>query len=194
MTDPKEVAIKLLQATSMTDETAFTGGLIKGAPGLKLVDYYRIACHMLFKCHRCGTCCTTGDPIRLRKEDAKALARHLKIPVDKAVKKYTIPDPKNTGALAFKKTRPCRFYDPTLGGCKIYPVRPWSCQIFPFLGIYGPDEAVKVNESCPGSVEAMNALTAALEEARAGSAGAGQSDAESARQAKIWFNEILDRV
>lgn len=194
MTDPKEVAIKLLQATSMTDEVAFAGGLIKGAPGLTVVDYYRIACHILFKCHRCGTCCTTGDPIRLRREDAKAMARHLKIPLDKAIKKYTIPDPKNTGALAFKKTMPCRFYDHTSGGCKIYPARPWSCQIFPFLGIYGPEETVKVNESCPGSVAAMNSLTTALEEARsdAGQEDASSADAESARQAKIWFNEILD--
>ncbi len=83
----KEVAARLLLATSLPDETVF--GLLDTR--YTTVDYYRMACHAIFDCKRCANCCTTGNPIRLRREDAARIARHFKIPVDKAIKKYTIP-------------------------------------------------------------------------------------------------------
>ncbi len=163
--DPKEIALLLLKATALTDEQVFRE---LDAPKYTSVDYVRMACHILFKCQRCGTCCTTGDPIRLLPEDAALLAKHLKIPFDKALKKYTIPDPDRPGVLDFKHILPCKFYNQGAKGCKIYEIRPWSCRIFPFLGIYGSPNQVKVNESCPGSVETMKILTEAVEEARKG--------------------------
>jgi hypothetical protein len=162
--DPKKIAIMLLKATALPDDQVFKE---LAAPKYTTVDYYRMACHMLFQCQRCGRCCTTGDPIRLRPEDAEALAKHLKIPLNKAIKKYTIPDPDKPGALDFKQTKPCKFYDVSATGCKIYAARPWSCRIFPFLGIYGSEEQVIVNKSCPGSLKTMEILTAALQEVRA---------------------------
>ncbi|NMC09654.1 MAG: YkgJ family cysteine cluster protein [Methanothrix sp.] len=162
--DPKKIAIMLLKATALPDEQVF---MELAAPKYTTVDYYRMACHMLFECQRCGKCCTSGDPIRLRPEDAAALAKHLKIPLNKAIKKYTIPDPEKPGALDFKHTKPCKFYDVSATGCKLYAARPWSCRIFPFLGIYGSDEQVIVNKSCPGSMKTMEILTAALKEVRA---------------------------
>ncbi len=161
--DPRQIAILLLQAAVLPDEQVFSE---PASPRYTTVDYYRMACHLLFSCQRCGTCCTTGDPIRLRPQDAAALARHLKIPLQKAIKKYTVPDPDKPGVLDFKHTLPCKFYDPQAKGCKIYAVRPLSCRIFPFLGIYGSEDRVVVNESCPGSMETMRVLTAALEEVR----------------------------
>ncbi|RQW79141.1 MAG: hypothetical protein EHM14_09725, partial [Methanothrix sp.] len=60
--DPKTIAAMLLKATALPDEQVFTE---LAAAKYTTIDYYRMACHLLFKCKRCGNCCTTGDPIRL---------------------------------------------------------------------------------------------------------------------------------
>ncbi|HSD57050.1 MAG TPA: YkgJ family cysteine cluster protein [Methanotrichaceae archaeon] len=190
MTDTKEVAVKLLKAISLPDSEVFPD---LSTPRYTTIDYYRMACHILFECQRCATCCTTGDPIRLRQEDAARLARHLKIPLNKAIKKYTVPDPDKPGALDFKHILPCKFYDAAARGCKIYSARPWSCRIFPFLGVYGSEDQVKVHESCPGSVETMKILTAALEEARSDPA-LSASGPDEVRQAKEWLKRALSEV
>ncbi len=189
--DPKEIAIALLKATALPDEQVFAE---LAAPRYTTIDYYRMACHLLFECQRCGTCCTTGDPIRLRPEDAALLAKHLKIPLSKAIKKYTIPDPDKPGALDFKHIRPCKFYDPEAKGCKIYAARPWSCRIFPFLGIYGSEDRVKVNESCPGSVQTMKTLTAALEEVSTDPIYSHVQDIQDIKQAKQLFRAVLEKL
>ncbi len=189
--DLKEIAAALLMATALPDEQVFAE---MTAPKYTTIDYYRMACHLLFECRRCGTCCTTGDPIRLRQEDAALLAKHLKIPFNKAVKKYTIPDADKTGALDFKHVRPCRFYDFAAKGCKIYAARPWSCRIFPFLGIYGSEDKVKVNESCPGSVQTMKALTAALEEVRQDPTYSRGQDIKEIKRSKQLFRAVLEKV
>lgn len=190
--DAKEIAVMLLKAIALPDSVVFTDISI---PRYTTVDYYRMACHLLFQCHRCGTCCTTGDPIRLRTEDAAILAKHLKVPLNKALKKYTLADPDKPGALKFKHILPCKFYDSSARGCKIYSTRPWSCRIFPFLGIYGSEAQVKVNESCPGSVETMKALTAAIEKVRSDPAFASILTADidplEVKQAKEWLKMAL---
>jgi Fe-S-cluster containining protein len=188
---PKEIAIALLKATALPDEQVFPE---IAAPKYTTIDYYRMACHLLFECQRCGTCCNTGDPIRLRPDDAALLAKHFKIPLSKAIKKYTIPDPDRPAALNFKHIRPCKFYDPEAKGCKIYAARPWSCRIFPFLGIYGSEDRVKVNESCPGSVQTMKVLTAALEEVRLDPIYSYVPDTQDIKRAKQLFRATLDSV
>lgn len=122
------------------------------------------------------------------------MARHLKIPLNKFIKKYTYPDPDRPEGLNFKHILPCKFYDPKSKGCKIYPVRPWSCRIFPFLGVYGCEEQVVVKESCPGSVEAMNLLTGALEAARLELQECGPFSPEETRGAKIFLRQALDSL
>jgi Fe-S-cluster containining protein len=189
--DAKKVACMLLQATLLPDGQVFRD---LDAPRYTTVDYYRMACHMLFVCQRCGMCCTTGDPIRLRQEDAATLARHLKIPLNKALKKYTVPDPNKPEALDFKHILPCKFYDPAGKGCKIYAARPWSCRIFPFLGIYGSEDQVKVNESCAGSLGTIKILKEAIEEARKDARMLESVDPEEVRKAKEWLRRALDSV
>jgi uncharacterized protein len=188
--DPKDVAIMLLKATSLPDERIF---LDMNLPKYTTVDYYRMACHLLFKCRRCGTCCATGNPIRVRPRDAAALARHFKIPLNKAMKKYIAVDPDNPERLVFKHILPCKFYDALEKGCKIYEARPWSCRIFPFLGIYGSEDRVMVNESCPGSVETMKVLMASLEEARSDPSVLAHSP-EEIRAAKLKLRRVLDSI
>jgi uncharacterized protein len=189
--DPGSVALQLLKAISLPDDQVFTG---LSEPHYTTADYYRMACHHLFICKRCGHCCTTGDPIRLRAEDAGAIARHLKIPHNKFIKKFTIPDPDKPKVLDFKHILPCKFYDSRGKGCKIYAVRPWSCRIFPFLGIYGSEDRVVVKESCPGSVETMNHLTNALEEAHAKQEGAASATIEEVRKAKAFLRLALESL
>jgi Fe-S-cluster containining protein len=189
--EPRVVAMMLLKATSLPDSRIFTN---LAEPRYTTIDYYRMACQLLFRCHRCGTCCTTGDPIRLRPEDASLLAHHLKIPVNKALKKFTLPDPDRKESLKFKHIRPCKFYDPTIGGCKIYAARPWSCRIFPFLGIYGSDDQVKIHESCPGSVQTMNILTTALEEVRSDPAFSECVDPTEIRRCKEQLRRALEMI
>ena len=156
-------------------------------------DYTRMACHILFRCQRCGTCCTKGDPIRMRPEDAAKLAKHLKIPLNKFLKKYTIPDPKKPGVLNFKHILPCKFYDQKAGGCKVYSARPWSCRIFPFLGVYGSSDQVVVNPSCPGSVETMRILTRAMEEVQREQEGYSPS-MEEIRRSKEKLRSALESI
>jgi len=188
--DPKEVAVLLLKATMLPDGEVFPRF---DQPKYTPIDYTRMACHILFRCNRCGTCCTTGNPIRLRPEDAAQLAKHLKIPLNKALKKYTIPDPKKPGVLDFKHILPCKFYDRLAGGCKVYSARPWSCRIFPFLGVYGSSDQVVVNPSCPGSVETMEILTRAMEEVREELEGYSPST-EEIRRSKEHLKKVLDEL
>jgi Fe-S-cluster containining protein len=191
MRDPRSVALALLKAISLSDGQVFRE---MDAPRYTTIDYYRMACHILFQCRRCGSCCTTGDPIRLRREDAREMARHLKIPLNKFIKKYANPDPDRPEVLNFKHILPCKFYDARREGCKIYSVRPWSCRIFPFLGVYGCEEQVVVKQSCPGSVETMNILTTALETVRMELKECGPFSLEEVRQAKIFLRQALDAL
>ncbi len=190
MTDAKEVAITLIKAIAISDNDIFTDST---SPKYTTIDYYRMACHSLFECKHCGTCCTTGDPIRLKHEDIAKIAKHLKIPTNKAIKKLTVKDPDKPEVLDFKHILPCKFYDIEAEVCKIYTVRPWSCRIFPFLGIYGSENQVKVNESCPGSVETMKILTAAMEETRSKIA-VSTFGVEVVRQAKEKLRTVLENV
>jgi Fe-S-cluster containining protein len=189
--DPKNVALQLLSATSLSDWEVFRE---LDAPRYTTVDYYRMACHMVFACQRCGNCCTTGDPIRLRPEDVAAIAKSLKIPLNKALKKYTIPDPEKAGVMDFKHILPCKFYDLSEKGCKIYAIRPWSCRIFPFLGIYGSEDKIKINESCPGSVETMKILKEAIDAVRAEAKMSDAGDPARVRSAKAFLRVALDSI
>lgn len=188
--DPKEVALLLFRAMMLPDREVFKEFNVTKYTA---TDYTRMACHILFRCQRCGTCCTAGDPIRLRAEDAAKLAKHLKIPLNKFLKKYTIPDPKKPGVLDFKHILPCKFYDRKAGGCKVYSVRPWSCRIFPFLGVYGSSDQVVVNPSCPGSVETMRILTEAMEEVQREQEGYPPSP-EEIRRSKESLRRTLDEL
>ncbi len=186
----KEIAIILAKATAKPDSEIFSD---PASPKYTTIDYYRMACHILFECKRCGACCTTGDPIRLKHGDIAKIAKHLKIPINKAIKKLTIPDPDKPEAFDFKHILPCKFYDTKANVCKIYTVRPWSCRIFPFLGIYGSENQVKVHESCPGSVETMKILTAAMEEIRS-KIEVSAFGIEEIRQAKEKLRTALERI
>jgi Fe-S-cluster containining protein len=79
-------------------------------------------------------------------------------------------------------------------GCKIYAARPWSCRIFPFLGIYGSEDQIKVYETCRGSVKAARTLTDAVEELRFNPEFPKTFDLERVKKAKQYFKDVLIKV
>lgn len=117
-------------------------------------DYLRIQVQMDFQCKRCGICCRVADPIDIYPKDIRRLASHFDISIDEAIEEYTIPHPNEPDIRAFKASMPCRFYDETLKGCKIYPARPMVCRCSPFLspGQIGL-EGIEIYEDCPAALE-----------------------------------------
>jgi len=82
-----------------------------------------------FECRRCGVCCT-GVPgiIRVGAAESERISEFLKIGLEWFKQKYLFQ------SGAFQSIREhadgrCLFYE---NGCKIYPVRPRQCRIYPF--------------------------------------------------------------
>ena len=191
MKEPRAIALQLLQATALPDEQIYTG---LSEARYTTVDYYRMACHIFLSAKDAAPVAPpaipSGSGLRMR----LSWPGTSRYPLSKAIKKYTVPDPDKPGALDFKHILPCKFYDARALGCKIYPARPWSCRIFPFLGIYGCEDRVVVNESCPGSVQTMKALTAALEEVRSDSSFSVSNNPNDAKRAKDALRAALSAV
>jgi len=89
----------------------------------------------LFKCTRCGKCCTEiglpYDP-----ESIYRIAEYLGLEVAKVIEKYygrIIEDAKEWESEDSKRT-PCPFLktDGDFNSCTIYLVRPSGCKLYPF--------------------------------------------------------------
>jgi uncharacterized protein len=112
-----------------------------------------------FDCNGCGNCCIGKESIHINANDIKKIARHFKIPINKARMKYAKPHPTITDELTLKKTNPCKFHDATNRICKIYEDRPTICRLFPFLS----DDNLKMNEiaiypNCPGQKATLDSF------------------------------------
>ena len=177
--DPKEIALLLFRAMMLPDEEVFPQ---LDEPKYTAADYTRMACHLFAAA--CGTCCQKGDPIRLRRGCGQ-LAR------SESLNNFVFV--REAGVLDFKHILPCKFYDRLARGCKIYAARPWSCRIFPFLGVYGSSDHVVVNPSCPGSVETMRILTGAMEEVQREQEGYSPS-IEEIRRSKEKLRSALGSI
>lgn len=79
----------------------------------------------------CGACCVNhGDHtyVYVLPSDVKRLARHLSLPPDEFLVRYTFQE---EGHTALDMSGPhCPFLDGTR--CTVYPVRPAQCRTFPF--------------------------------------------------------------
>ena len=122
-------------------------------------DYLRISVQLDFQCQRCGICCQVADPIDIYPKDIRRLASHFNISVEEVIEEYTIPHPSEPDLLAFKSSAPCRFFDETKKGCKIYPARPMVCRCSPFLspgqiGLQG----IEIYEDCPAMQESYKRI------------------------------------
>jgi Fe-S-cluster containining protein len=127
-------------------------------------DYVRIQAQLDFQCQRCGVCCQVADPIDIYPKDVRRLASYFNISVEEAIDEYTIPHPTEPDLRAFKASPPCRFYDDSLKGCKIYRARPMVCRCSPFLspGQIG-FEGIEIYEDCPASAQSLKRIERDLE-------------------------------
>ena len=102
-----------------------------------------------FECRRCGACCT-GDPgvVRVNEREIADIAAYLGISVSAVVETFLYPWESRHSIIEDGSGR-CLFFE---DGCRIYPVRPTQCRIFPFWFANLRAEARwnKIRSQCPG--------------------------------------------
>lgn len=95
-----------------------------------------------FSCHRCGLCCEA--PVGVTEKEVKKVAKFTKMRPSEFCKEYR-------GVLYFK--HPCPFFGEDEEGnkaCRIYPVRPEVCRLYPFDASRTILQAI---DRCPMSME-----------------------------------------
>lgn len=103
----------------------------------------------LFECQRCGKCCVEiglpYDP-----ESIYKIAEFLHLDVGHVIAKYygRITEVGKPWVPEDHKRTPCPFLngDGDRKSCKIYPVRPLGCQLYPFETDFGRQDV-----DCPGA-------------------------------------------
>ncbi len=79
------------------------------------------------RCTKCGNCCRSFNPLRVRKEELKRIADHEGTSY-KGLKRRLRAVPQGDGTLEIHGG-PCPFLEGDL--CSVYPVRPSECRIYP---------------------------------------------------------------
>lgn len=91
--------------------------------------------NMDFKCDRCGKCCKHRGDLALTPMDIFKISQHLNMSCEETVKKYTRLSHRHNFPqivlLSEGKQDTCVFYSKNC--CKIYPVRPSQCYLFPLI-------------------------------------------------------------
>ena len=105
-----------------------------------------------FRCKRCGKCCSEIADIDLLPLDIKNMADFLHLDESQVREDSTVPADKPN--LRRIKGQPCPFYDSEGEGCKIYPVRPLTCRMYPFLTAGENNQLVNLGY-CPSGLEAL---------------------------------------
>jgi Fe-S-cluster containining protein len=93
-----------------------------------------------FECTQCGECCKFRGEytcVYLNRDETRALAEHLKLPLGEFGRRYTFVD---EDAWRQLKTRGdgCIFLDEQ-GRCSVYQARPTQCRTFPFWREFAKD-------------------------------------------------------
>ena len=84
-------------------------------------------------CTSCANCCR-HSVVSVNHDDVDAIARHLGITTEEAVRRYTVSDPDAPALrLLRNSSRGCVFLDRNL--CLIYEARPKACRDFPHIAI-----------------------------------------------------------
>jgi Fe-S-cluster containining protein len=116
---------------------------------LRLLALLESAEGELFECKRCGSCCQLVARITLWDRDIYYFAKYFNISIKLAKKRFTRVDQHTPTGLSIKKTRPCMFYDFIDKSCKIYPVRPLVCRLYPFGTLIDLDDLLNLPDNCP---------------------------------------------
>ena len=88
-----------------------------------------------YDCLKCPGYCCSYPIIEVKDSDAKRIAKHFDMPLEKAEKKYF------KSAHGYKRVmrrqvdehygKICQFFDTTERRCTIYHARPYACRAFP---------------------------------------------------------------
>jgi Fe-S-cluster containining protein len=124
------------------------------------VPHYWLSTHLPYRCRHSGACCTARWPIPIERDRAAA--------VQAAIGEGRVDEPDGwcrpapeapleiAGVLALRGSGACVFYRPTspcspgAGGCAIHPVRPSSCEHFPYVCVVDPRGVhVTLSHFCP---------------------------------------------
>ncbi|QDT64211.1 YkgJ family cysteine cluster protein [Calycomorphotria hydatis] len=105
-----------------------------------------------FECTQCGNCCTgTPGAVWVEESDLEAIAEYLEKPIGEIRVFHTRP---LKGRMSLKEfaNGDCTFFDPHLRRCRIYPVRPAQCRVWPFWSVHLTDRKAweDVGRECPG--------------------------------------------
>ncbi|MDD2756728.1 MAG: YkgJ family cysteine cluster protein [Methanothrix sp.] len=113
------------------------------------------ALHLLSVCERCGRCCLEEKGIAVSIDDCRRIARHLGLSLKRFMRDYTRPHDllgEQVGSarmLGKKEGEPCPFFDNSLPGCRIHPVKPQVCVAALYLtkmNLLRCEEQKKVND------------------------------------------------
>ena len=91
------------------------------------------ALHLLVVCERCGRCCLEEKGIAISIDDCRRISRHLGLSLKRFMKDCTRPHDLlgelvgSARMLGKKEGDACPFFDSSLPGCRIYPVKPQVC-------------------------------------------------------------------
>lgn len=108
-----------------------------------------------FTCVRCGRCCSTGPNVALTVYDICRIAQYLGVNWRELRGKYIIAYIADMTPVPALRGLPdkCAFLEIENGlpKCKIYPVRPMRCKLYPFLpGSPSNKNYVYYDEKCLG--------------------------------------------
>ncbi len=104
---------------------------------------------ILFECLHCGACCT-GEPgtVYVSPKKLVQIAHYLSMEISVLTRSHVYPF-KNGFSIKEREDGQCYFYN---DGCRIYPVRPLQCRIFPFWfeNLRSRKQWNHISGQCPG--------------------------------------------
>lgn len=104
----------------------------------------------LFPCRRCGICCIDSYPSMLS-EELDFICKNLNIDHNTFREQYATPYTKNN-VHGIRIKPPCPFFEDNEKICKIYPIRPISCRLYPFVSL------VIMIKPCKKGLDIYNAI------------------------------------
>lgn len=105
----------------------------------------------IFNCRQCGWCCQGEGGIALDDRRAALVAAHLGLAVERMLDRYC----HRRNGRWYVSTRQdgyCLFFDSTIPGCAVHPVKPEICELWPYFpGNVANREGFEVaKNNCPG--------------------------------------------
>ncbi|MBU1741148.1 MAG: YkgJ family cysteine cluster protein [Proteobacteria bacterium] len=105
----------------------------------------------VFNCQQCGWCCRGEGGIALDEKRVGRLASYLGLPVERLLARFCH---RRDGQwyVAAGRDGYCLFFDHSIPGCAVHPVKPEICELWPYFpGNVANREGFEVaKNNCPG--------------------------------------------